>query len=116
MIEVTLRKYLENNLDVPVYMEHPRDPERNFILLQIADAGRINHIDMATFFVTVYDDESFYKAAQLKEKVKDLLFNAIVLDGITKSTIGQEQAVTDSANHLYQYNLTFNFYYYREEI
>lgn len=114
MIEVTLREYLSDNLDVPVLMEHPKTSKKKFILLQLADAGRTNHIDMATFFINVYAD-SLYEAAELKEKVKTLLFDAISLPGITKSTLGQDQAATDSANHLYQYNLTFNFYYYREE-
>lgn len=114
MIEVTIREYLSDNLDVPVLMEHPKTSKKKFILLQLADAGQTNHIDMATFFINVYAD-SLYDAAELKEKVKTLLFDAISLPGITKSTLGQDQAATDSANHLYQYNLTFNFYYYREE-
>ena len=114
MIEVTLREYLSDNLDVPVLMEHPKTSKKKFILLQLADAGQTNHIDMATFFINVYAD-SLYDAAELKEKVKTLLFDVISLPGITKSTLGQDQAATDSANHLYQYNLTFNFYYYREE-
>lgn len=114
MIEVTLRDYLTDNLDIPVLMEHPKTSKKKYILLQLADASQINHIDMATFFVNVYAD-SLYEAAEIKEEVKTLLLNAIELPGITKSTLGQDQAATDSANHLYQYNLTFNFYYYREE-
>ena len=114
MIEVALRDYLSDNMDVPVLMEHPKTSRKKFILLQLADAGQINHIDAATFFINVYAD-SLYDAAELKEKVKDLLLNATSLSGVTKSSLGQEQAATDSANHLYQYNLTFNFYYYREE-
>lgn len=114
MIEVTLKEYLEDNLDVPVLMEYPKKPEKKFILLQLADGGQVNHIDAATFFVTVYA-ESLYATADLKEKVKSLLFDAVCIPGITKATLGQEQADTDTANHVYQYNLTFNFYYYREE-
>ena len=115
MIEVALRKYLEDNLDkVPVLMEHPKKSTSKYVLLQLADGGQINHIDAATFFVTIYAD-SLYAAADLKEQVKTLLFDAIQLPGISKASIGQEQAGTDTANHVYQYNLTFNFYYYREE-
>ena len=115
MIEATLRKYLEDNLDnVPVVMEYPKNPKKKFILLQLADGGQINHIDAATFFVTVYAD-SLFAASELKETVKTLLFNAIEIPGVTKASLGQEQAGTDSANHVYQYNLTFNFYFYREE-
>ena len=115
MIEVTLREYLEENLkNIPVVMEYPKNSPKKFILLQLSDGGQINHIDASTFFVTIYAD-SLYSAAELKERVKSLLYDAIYIPGITKATLGQEQAGTDSANHLYTYNLTFNFYYYREE-
>ena len=115
MIEVTLRKYLSDNLrNITVVMEYPKSPPKKFIMLQLADAGRINHVDAATFFVTVYAD-SLYAAAELKETVKDLLFDAISIPAITKATLGQESAGTDTANHVYKYDLTFNFYYYREE-
>ena len=115
MIEIALREYLIDNLDnIPVVLEYPKNPKKKFILLQLADGGRTNHIDAATFFVTVYAD-TLYGAAELKDQVKELLLGATELPGITKSSIGQEQAGTDSANHVYQYNLTFNFYYYREE-
>ena len=114
MIEVTLRNYLSDNMDIPVLMEHPQTSVKKYILLQLADASIVNHIDMATIFVNVYAD-SLYEAAELRDKVKELLLNAIFITGIAKSSLGQDQAATDSANHLYQYSLTFNFYYYREE-
>ena len=116
MIEVTLREYLEDNLNkVPVLMEFPKNPPDKFIVLQLADGGQINHIDAATFFVTIYAN-TLYKAAEIKEKVKTILLNAIEISGVSRSMLGQENAGNDSANHLYTYNLTFNFYYYREEI
>ena len=116
MIEVALRQYLADNLNkIAVVMEYPKNPPKKFVLLQLSDSGRINHIDAATFFLTVYAD-SLYTAAELKETVKDLLFDAITIPGITSSTLGQERAGVDSANHVYKYDLTFNFYYYREEI
>jgi len=117
MIETAIKKYLEEGLkDVPVLMEYPKDHPQQFVVLQLTDAGRINHIDAATFFLDVYDIDSLYSAAELKEKVKELLFDAITLPYITSSTLGQERAGTDSGNHVYKYELTFNFYYYKEEI
>lgn len=114
MIEVTLRNYLETNLDIPVLMEHPQNPPAKFVLMQVADGGQTNHIDMATFFVTAYAN-SLYEAAELREEIKTYLLDSISISGITKATLGQDQAGTDSANHTYYYNLAFNFYYYREE-
>lgn len=116
MIEIALRQYLADNLNrISVVMEYPKNPPKKFILLQLADAGRTNHIDAATFFITVYAN-TLYEAAELREKVKNLLFDAISLPGISSATLGQDRAGTDSANHVYKYDLTFNFYYYREEI
>ena len=113
MIEVAVSNYLaEKNIDV--YMEFPKNPPKSFVVLQLADGGCINHIDAATFFVGVYAD-TLYKTAELKEKVKGYLLDAISLPSITKSELGQERAGTDNANSLYKYDLTFNFYYYREE-
>lgn len=116
MIEAALRQYLADNLNrVSVVMEYPKNPPKKFVMLQLTDAGRVNYIDAATFFVTVYAD-TLYNAAELKEQVKDVLFGAITLPWISNSTLGQETAGIDSANHVYKYDLTFNFYYYREEI
>ena len=116
MIEVAIREYLADNLeDMGVYMEQPKTPPKEYILLRLADSGRVNQIDAATFFVTVISD-SLYSAAKLKDKVKELLFDAINLDYISHSSIGGESATLDSSNRVYQYNITFNFYYYREEI
>ena len=115
MIEVAIRKYLEDNLDnIPVFMEYPKNPKKEFIVLQLADSGQINYIDAATFFITIYAD-SLYAAAELNDEVISLLFDAVQLPGISSSSLGQNQSGTDSANHLYTYTLTFNFYYYREE-
>lgn len=115
MIEVAIRDYLEDSLDdVKVVMEQPKNPPKEYILLRMVDGGRTNHIDAATFFATVISN-SLYSAAQLKEKVKDALVSATELDCISHSSLGGESATLDSANHVYQYNITVNFYYYREE-
>ena len=84
-------------------------------MLQLADGGRVNHIDAATFFVTVYSG-SLYSTALLKDEVINIILKSTEIPGISKATLGQEQVGTDSANHKYIYNLTFNFYYYREEM
>ena len=115
MIEVTIRDYLADNLEnIAVVMEQPKNPPKEYILLRLADSGRTNFIDAATFFVTIISN-SLYGAAQLRDAVKDLLFNANGLDCISRSSIGGESATLDATNHVYTYNITFNFNYYREE-
>lgn len=114
MIEVTLREYLENELNVPVYMEVPKSIPASYVLLQLIDAGRIDHIDAATFNVIVKGD-TLYSAAELRDEVKAALLNSITLNGISHVDQGGEIAGIDSANKTYQYELTFNFYFYKEE-
>ncbi len=115
MIEVAIRNYLAQIMNpVEVLMEQPKNPPTEYVLLQLVDSGYFNKVDAATFFVTVRSD-TLYKAAQLRDLVKDALFDVISEDFITNSTLGGESAQTDPANHVYQYELTFNFYYYREE-
>lgn len=115
MIEVAIRDYLAEKIDpIPVLMEQPQRPPIEYVLLRLVDSGVVNKVDAATFFVTVRSD-TLYNAAQLRDSVKDALFDVISEDFITSSTLGGESAQTDSANNVYQYELTFNFYYYREE-
>lgn len=115
MIEVTLRQYLEDELSVPVVMEVPKSIPSEYILLQIIDSGKIEHIDAATFSVIVVSN-SLYSAAVLRDRVKEALYNSISLDGISHVDIGGEVSGIDSANKAYQYDLTFNFYYYKEDV
>ena len=115
MIEVAIRDYLAQIIDpIPVLMEQPKNPPKEYVLLRLTDAGVVNKVDAATFFVTIRSDD-LYRAALLRDSVKDALLDAISEDYITSSTLGGESAQTDSANNVYQYELTFNFYYYREE-
>ena len=115
MIEVKLKDYLETNLNnISVVMEYPKNPPEKFVMLQLADGGCINHIDAATFFVTV-NAPSLYEAAQLRDQVKDIMLGATELACISSARLGGDRADIDTANHVYQYDLTFNYYYYREE-
>ena len=114
MIEVTIREYLSEVLNVPVYMEVPKNIPSEYVLLQLIDSGRINHIDAATLNVIVTSN-SLYNVAELSNKVKDALLDSISLRCISHSDLGGEMASIDSANNKYQYALTFNFYYYKEE-
>lgn len=116
MIEITLRNYIKDELlNIPVYMEQPKSLPDEYIILRLMDSGRINHIDAATFSIIVRST-NFIETAQLKDEVKKVLFDApSIVDCITSASLGGELANTDSANHVYQYELIFNFYYYEEE-
>ena len=114
MLEVTLRQYLAEELSVPVYLEVPKTIPAEYVLLQLIDSGKINQIDAATFSIVAISD-SLYNAALLSNSIKEALLDSISLRCISHVDLGGEMSGIDSANKKYQYELTFNFYYYKEE-
>lgn len=115
MIQQIIRDYLVAELEtVPVYMEQPKNVPTEWVLIELADSGKTNHICAATLFIRC-QAQSMYAAAALSEDVKDLMFNAIQLDAISGVRIGGERSGIDTTNHIYQYDLTFNLYFYKED-
>lgn len=114
MIEIIIREYLESVLDVPVLLEVPKSVPSSYVLMRILDASETNHICAATFSFDI-TDTSLYKASILTESVRDALDGITILDSVSKAFMGGESSDIDSANKTYQYTLTYNFIYYREE-
>ena len=77
MIEVTVLRYLEGKLSVPVYMSQPEKPPLRFVFLEKTGSGRSNHVNRATFAVQSYG-ENLLDAMNLNEAVK------AAMDGITE--------------------------------
>ena len=49
MIEKTVLDYLNRKLDVPVYMEVPEKPEKEYVVIEKTGSGAENHICSAVF-------------------------------------------------------------------
>lgn len=114
MIDVLLKTYLDNELEIPVIFEKPKTVPESYVLIELIDAGKDNHIDAVTFQFHCHDT-SLYNAAVLTETVEGLLENAISLPAISKSQFGGKRPEINSATKTYKYVLTYNFVYYREE-
>lgn len=114
MIDVLLKNYLDNELAIPVIFEKPKTVPESYILIELIDAGKDNHIDAVTFQFHCHDT-SLYNAAVLAETVEGLLENAISLPAISKAQFGGKRPEINSTTKIYKYVLTYNFVYYREE-
>lgn len=115
MIQKIIRDYLLAELEtVPVYMEQPKTVPDKWVLIELADSGKTNHICAATLFIRC-TAQTMYDAATLSEDVKDLMYGAVQLDEVSSSKIGGERSGIDTVNRTYQYDLTFNLYFYKEE-
>ena len=69
MIETVILEYLNQNLDVPVYMERPEKDIGEFVVLEKLGAGRTDHINKATFALQSFGN-TLFRAAEINEDVK----------------------------------------------
>ena len=114
MIEVTLREYLDSNLEtIPVLFEKPKTKPDKYVLIHGIDSGRINYINADTFSFTCIA-KSYYEAKLLSDRVKALLFDSIQLPTISSAKLGGQNGSANATEAAYEYELIFNFYHYEE--
>lgn len=112
MIEVTIIEYLNEALDVPVWMEIPKgteDPDE-YVLIQKTGSGKTNLISHATFALQSYGG-SLYKALSLNEDVKTAMDNFITLDEISASRLNSDYNFTDTTSKKYRYQAVYDITY-----
>ncbi len=113
MIESTVTKYLNEVLDVPAYMEEPKNKPPEYVVLQVIDSGRTNYIDAVTFNITSYST-SLLKAAQLNNMVKNAMYDIISINNISSSKFGGGGQEIKQTTKQYAYYCIFNLFYTEE--
>lgn len=56
--------------------------------------------------------DSMYEAAELNERVKTVMADAVALDDITKVDLNSDYNYTDTANKRYRYQAVFDITHY----
>lgn len=119
MIEVILRDYLNEKLNVPVEFTRPTNENiMEYVLLQKAGSGRENFLDRATFVVQSYSD-TLYGAMTLNESVKTALLGdgmshvgiAGELNNISKCSLNGDYEYSDTTRKINRYQAVFDFIY-----
>ncbi len=113
MIEITVRDFLADNLQVPVFMEFPANPVSRFVILRKADSGRENRLDSAMFVADSYG-ESLLEAAKLNELVKAAMDDLTDLPEVSASKPAGDYPAFDEKNKRYRYQAVYNITYYEE--
>jgi hypothetical protein len=111
MIEVILREYLEEALDVPVCLEQPPKPPKKYVLIEKTGSSKVNHITSATMALQSYAP-TLYETAVLNEAVKAAVEAAIELPEISSVQLNSDYNYTDTATKRYRYQAVFDFVYY----
>lgn len=111
MIEKTVLDYLKSALDVPVYMEEPKDKPDSFVVLEKTGSGRSNLINNSQLALQSYAT-SLYLAAQLNEQVKEAMDNIIILSSVIKSSLNSDYNFTDTTTKRYRYQAIYDLVHY----
>lgn len=111
MIEKIILDYLNDELDVKVYMERPSKPTGKYVIMEKTGSSRFNMINRATLAVQSYAD-SMEEAAILNEAVKEKMYAAVRLNDVCKVSLNSDYNFTDTAMKKYRYQAVFDIVHY----
>lgn len=111
MIEIIIKEFLDSHLIVPVFMEHPENPPKNYVLFEKTGSSKRNHLLSSTFAFQSYAP-SMYQAAQLNEMLKDAVEELITLDEISRVSLNSDYNFTDTETKDYRYQAVFDINHY----
>lgn len=111
MIEKIVYDYLTGCLDVPVYLEEPKDKPESYVMIEKTGSNRENHINQSTLALQSYAT-SLYLAAKLNEKVKECMDEIVMLGDISQSNLNGDYNYTDSTTKRYRYQAVYNLVHY----
>lgn len=111
MIEVIIKQYLDQVLDVPIQMEHQENEPDSFVIFEKTGSSKQNHLRGAVFAFQSYG-KSLYQAALLNEKVKEAIEGMIELDAVSGIHLNADYNFTDVDTKRYRYQAVFNINYF----
>ncbi|MBC2575218.1 hypothetical protein [Peptostreptococcus canis] len=111
MIELVIKKYLDENLKIPVFMEHQNKEPKRFVIFEKTGSSKRNRTYAATFVFQSYA-ESMYEAAKLNEEVKKIVENMVMLDEVAFVKLNTDYNFTDTETKKYRYQAVFDIKHY----
>lgn len=111
MIEKVILNYLNENLNVPVFMERPEEDVGEFVVIEKTGSRRINHIDRATFALQSFGN-TLQRAAEINEDVKAVMDTLITLPGVSRSQLNSDYNYTDTQKKRYRYQAVYDITHY----
>ncbi len=111
MIEVIIKKYLDEHLDVPSFFEHQKDEPTRFVILEKTSGAKKNHILSSTLAFQSYG-KSMYEAALLNEQVKQVVEQLEGLPEIAGVHLNADYNFTDTETKRYRYQTVFDINHY----
>lgn len=114
MIEKIILDWLGAKLDVPVYLEEPKELPEEYVLIDKLGSAENDLITSATIAVQSYS-ASLYGAAELNAKVKKAMPESVSQGDICRCVCTSDYNYTDTETKRYRYQAVFDVTYYDEE-
>jgi hypothetical protein len=102
MIEKTILDYLDEHLNVPVYMEEPINKPASYVLIERTGSSESDLIESTTLALQSYG-ASLYDAAVLNMAVKARIKQAVELPSVSAVYINSDYNFTDTETKRYRY-------------
>lgn len=110
MIEKIVLDYLADELDVPVYMEHPVENLDSFVVIEKTGSSKVNHVNNATIAVQSIA-KSLEGASILNEEVKSAMEHIDALDAVGGCYLNSDYNFTNTQTKQYRYQAVFDVYF-----
>ena len=110
MIELIIKKHLEDNLDVPIFLEMQEKMPDSFVIFEKTSGGQKNLINSATFAFQSYAD-SMYEAAKLNEELKEAILKLRWSKEVGGVKLNSDYNFTDISTKKYRYQAVFDISY-----
>lgn len=111
MIELTIKEFLDGQLDVPSFFEHQTELPDRYLLIEKVGGGQKNQLKSATVAVQSYGP-SLYEAAKLNEQVKEAMLELVTVDAVSGISLNSDYNFTDTETKSYRYQAVFDINYY----
>lgn len=111
MIELTIKEFLDGQLDVPSFFEHQTELPDRYLLIEKVGGGQRNQLKSATVAVQSYAP-SLYEAAKLNEQVKEAMLELVTVDAVSGVSLNSDYNFTDTETKSYRYQAVFDINYY----
>ena len=113
MIEKIIIDWLREKLGVPIYLEEPEKPPKEYVLIDKLGSAENDLITSATIAVQSYST-SLCEAAKLNVKVKKAMAESVSQGDICRCVCTSDYNYTDTETKRYRYQAVFDITYYEE--
>ena len=115
-VEAIVIKFLSDNQDFAVFADKPKNPPKQYILVEREGGGReyLGVLDMASIRIAVYSKNSRLEASEQANVVADMIHKiAEEYDDVTRSKVNSVVQLDDTLTQTWRYEVFADVYHRR---